>query len=165
MQFKYKADTFTTQCSWLVNEVSHYFLRRGTAVTACMLDASMAFDKCSFNLLFQKLLVKGLTVIFVRTLISVYENQTGNVKLSGRRSGTVRIANSTRKGSVLSPAPWCVYLDDLLRKLRDQSLVAKLVVCGWELQAMLTTCSSMRQSCLCLQRWSGPVNSTVGSTT
>ena len=60
MQFGYKAGTSTTQCSWLVNEVSNYFLRRGTSVTACLLDASMAFDKCLFDLLFQKLLDKGL---------------------------------------------------------------------------------------------------------
>ena len=122
MQFGYKAGTSTTQCSWLVNEVSNYFLRRGTAVTACLLDASMAFDKCRFDLLFQKLLDKGLPAIVVRTLISVYEDQTGHVKLSGRRSGTFRITNGTRQGSVLSPALWCVYLDDLLRKLRDLKL-------------------------------------------
>ena len=73
MQFGYKAGTSTTQCSWLVMEVSNYFLRRGTAVTACLLDASMAFDKCRFDLLFEKLLSKGLPAIVVRTLVYVYE--------------------------------------------------------------------------------------------
>ena len=44
------------------------------------------------------------------------------MKLSGRRSGIFRITNGTRQGSVLSPALWCVYLDDLIRKLRDLKL-------------------------------------------
>ena len=96
MQFGYKAGTSTAQCSWLVNEVSNYFLRRGTAVTACLLDASMAFDKCRFDLLFQKLLDKGLPAIVVRTLVYVFEEQTGHVKLAGRKSSTFSITNGTR---------------------------------------------------------------------
>jgi hypothetical protein len=75
MQFGYKTGVSTTQCSWLVNEVSNHFLRRGTSVTACLLDASMAFDKCRFDLLFQKLLNKGLPAVVVRTLIYMYEEQ------------------------------------------------------------------------------------------
>ena len=122
MQFGYKAGTSTTQCSWLVNEVGNYFLRRGTAVTACLLDASLAFDKCRFDLLFQKLLDKGLPAIVVRTLMYVYEEQTGHAKLSGRRSDSFRITNGTRQSSVLSPALWCVYLDDLIKKLRSLKL-------------------------------------------
>ena len=45
MQFGFKAGFSTTQCSWLVNEVTTYFMRRGTAVNACLLDCSKAFDK------------------------------------------------------------------------------------------------------------------------
>ena len=73
MQFGYKVGTSTTQCSWLVSEVCNYFLRRGTAVTACLLNASMAFDKCRFDLLFQKLRDKRLPSIVVRALVCVYQ--------------------------------------------------------------------------------------------
>ena len=38
MQFGFKSGVSTTQCSWLVQEVATYFMRRGTAVTACFLD-------------------------------------------------------------------------------------------------------------------------------
>ena len=38
MQFGFKAGVSTTQCSWPVSEVSIYFMRRGTAVTASLLD-------------------------------------------------------------------------------------------------------------------------------
>ena len=71
MQFGFKSGVSTTQCSWLVHEVSNYFMRRGTAVTACLLDCSKAFDKCRFDVLFSKLIRKGLPAIVVRALIFI----------------------------------------------------------------------------------------------
>ena len=52
MQFGFKKGVSTTQCTWLVNEVTTYFMRRGTSVTACLLDCSQAFDKCRCDNLF-----------------------------------------------------------------------------------------------------------------
>ena len=72
MQFGFKSEVSTTQCSWLVTEVANYFMRRGTAVTACLLDCSKAFDKCLFDKLFEKLIAKGLPSVVVRVLIYVY---------------------------------------------------------------------------------------------
>ena len=69
MQFGFKAKTSTTQCSCLVTEVASYFLKRGTAVNACLLDCSKAFDKCRFDLLFEKLLQRGVPSVVVRCLI------------------------------------------------------------------------------------------------
>ena len=117
LQFGYKCGTSTTQCSWLVHEVSNYFMRRGTAVTACLLDCSKAFDKCRFDVLFSKLLKKGLPAIVIRVLIFVYEEQTCCVKLGGSKSTSFRVTNGTRQGSVLSPVLFSVYLDDLLKEL------------------------------------------------
>ena len=38
-------------------------------MAACLLDASMAFDKCRFDLRFQKLIKKGFPASVVRTLM------------------------------------------------------------------------------------------------
>jgi hypothetical protein len=94
----------TPQCTWLVNEVTTYYMRRGTAVTACLLDCSKAFDK-------------GLPAVVVRVLIFVYQEQEDWVKLGGKKSSTFRLTNGTRQGSVLSPILFSVYLDDLLGEL------------------------------------------------
>ena len=58
----------------------------------------------------------------VRCLIYMYEEQTGHVTLGGRKSTSFQITNGTRQGSVISPALFSVYLDDLLQELRNLGL-------------------------------------------
>ena len=122
MQFGFKAGVSTNQCTWVVNEVTNYFMKRGTAVTACLLDCSKAFDKCRFDKLFNKLISKGFPAIVVRVLVYIYEEQAGWVKLGGGRSSIFLLSNGTRQGSVLSPILFSVYLDDLLKELRRLQL-------------------------------------------
>ena len=86
MQFGFKKVVSTTKCSWLVNLVTTYFMRHGTAVTACLLDCSKAFDKFQFDKLFEKLIIKGLPAVVIRVRIFVYQEQEGCVKLGGKKS-------------------------------------------------------------------------------
>ena len=122
MQFGFRRGMSTTQCSWLVLEVANFFMRRGTAVNACLLDCSKAFDKCQFNKLFEKLLARGLPAVVVRILVFVYQEQEGFVKLGGKKSSTFKLTNGTRQGSVLSPLLFSIYLYDLLQELRHLQL-------------------------------------------
>ena len=82
----------------------------------------MAFDKCKFSTLFQKIIDRKVPPIIVRVLIFLYEQQKGFVKLAGVFSASFSITNGTRQGSVLSPALFACYLDDLLKKLRQKGL-------------------------------------------
>lgn len=129
LQFGFKAGVSTTQCTWLVNEVINYYMRRGTAVAACLLDCSKAFDKCRFDVLFEKLLGMGLPAVVVRVLIYIYEEQVGFVKLAGKKSSEFKLTNGTRQGSVLSPILFSVYLDGLLRELRRKQLGCTIAGC------------------------------------
>ena len=61
-------------------------------------------------------------VTVVRVLSFAYEKQKAWVKLGNSRSATFEISNGTRQGSVLSPYFFGVYIDDLLKTLRDMQL-------------------------------------------
>jgi hypothetical protein len=122
LQFGFKKDTSTTQCSWLVMEVAGYFLRRGSPCIVTLMDCSKAFDMCSFEVLFKKLMDKGLPPLVVRTLVFIYQEQTAWVRWGSAKSSQFGIVNGTRQGSVLSPCFFAVYMDDLLQKLREQGL-------------------------------------------
>ena len=118
LQFGYKVHTSTTQCSWLVTEVASHFLRQKTCPIITLLDCTKAFDTCQFSTLFQRLLDRGMPAIVVRVIVRAYENQYAWVKWGGSRSSTFSIVNGTRQGSILSPALFAVYVDDLLVELR-----------------------------------------------
>ncbi len=44
LQFAYKADISTTQCTWAAREVITYYNNNGSDVYTCLLDSSKAFD-------------------------------------------------------------------------------------------------------------------------
>ena len=55
-------------------------------------------------------------------MMEVYEQQYSWVKWGEAVSQRFSIINGTRQGSVASPALWCVYLDLLIKELRDIGL-------------------------------------------
>ena len=100
-------------------EVAQYYLRNGTKILVTLCDCSMAFDKCKFDILFNKLLDKGVPAIVVRVLIFVYEEQVAWVTWGNVKSQQFNILNGVRQGGILSPILWNVYCDGLIVLLRD----------------------------------------------
>ena len=113
-------------------EVASYFFWKGTPCIVTLLDFTKAFDKCKFDILFGKLVERNVPVVVVRVLMFVYEEQQAWVKWGKARSRTFRIVNGTRQGSVLSPALFSVYMDNLIVKLRTSGVGCHIggVFCG-----------------------------------
>ena len=103
-------------------ETASYFIRRKTPVIVTLLDCTMAFDKCRYDILFQKLLERKLTAVVVRVLVYVYQEQYAWVKWGKEKSRLFQIQNGTRQGSVLSPSLFSVYMDELLSWLRKSGV-------------------------------------------
>ena len=87
-----------------------------------VLDCSKAFDKCKFNILFERLLDKGLPPIVIRVLAYIYMEQYAWVSWGNEKSNIFKLANGTRQGAILSPILWSVYADPLLKQLRNLGL-------------------------------------------
>ena len=99
-------------------EVASHYLRNGTPIIATLCDCSKAFDKCRFDLLFEKMLARDVPAIIVRCLNLIYVEQVAWVKWGDKKSSTFTITNGTRQGAVLSPIFWCLYCDAMLKELR-----------------------------------------------
>jgi hypothetical protein len=120
LQFGFKQRCSTGTATWLVQEVMQHYLRQGSKPVAVVLDCSKAFNLAKFDLLFSRLLERGLPAVVVRVLAFSYQEQKAWIRW-GRActSDMFDISNGTRQGSVASPAFWSVYLDPLFTELRE----------------------------------------------
>ena len=126
LQFGYKQGTSTTECSWLVTTVADYFRRRGSPVMMATLDAKQGFDRCSWIKIFESLRSRKLPAAVTRALIFIYMEQSARVRWGGAVSDQFSLTNSTRQGSVISPAIWCMYCEDLFVRLRRLGLGCRI---------------------------------------
>jgi len=128
LQFAYKSEHSTTQCTWVAKEVVSYYNNRGSDVHACVLDCSKAFDKIRHDVLFKKLYDKGLPPITVRIIMNMYLNGSAQVKWDGCTSMSFDVSNGVKQGSVISPLFFTIYVDELICKLEGSGYGCKLGV-------------------------------------
>ena len=78
-----------------------------------MLDASKAFNRVNFRLLFQKLITRNVTIFIVRILAMWYDHQKICIRWSNAISSSFTISNSVKQGGIISPILFNVYKDGL----------------------------------------------------
>ena len=83
----------------------------------CFLDASKAFDKINYWLLFRKLLKRNIPVFFVRLLAFWYSSQKLCVQWGDALSADFTVLNGVKQGGILSPLFFNVYMDELSTRL------------------------------------------------
>ena len=123
LQFGFKPNHSTTQCTtFVLKEVVQYYMNQGGNVYCLLLDASKAFDNVHYVKLFQLLIKKGLCPLTARFLINLYTSQKLNVRWGNCDSFNFHVSNGVKQGGVLSPILFCVYLDELLLRLKCSGL-------------------------------------------
>ena len=68
----------------------------------------------------------SMSAIAVRVIIFVYEEQYAWIRWGKSRSSIFPIVNGTRQGSILSPALFALYVDELFVELRKQCIGCKV---------------------------------------
>ena len=107
-------------CSWLVVETISYFMRNGSEVFTCMCDMTKVFDMVMHSILFRKLIVQGLSLIFVRLILVMYALQFANVRWNSDISESFSLNNGVKQDAVLSAILYCFYVNGLFSKLREK---------------------------------------------
>ena len=79
---------------------------------------SKAFDLTPHSLMFDKMLDKGVSPIFVRLLIHIYSHQVANVRWNGEHSSNFPVRNGCGQGKVLAAIAYCVYCEELFETLQ-----------------------------------------------
>ena len=118
-QFAFKKCHSTSMCTALVKEVVSYYNGRNTNVYACLLDATKAFDCARYDKLFELLLKKDIAGTVIRLLLDSYTRQYAYMRWNNCMSTPIKMENGVKQGGVLSPTPFCIYFDELLRRLRE----------------------------------------------
>ena len=117
-QFGFKSKSSTVLCSTMVIETIQYYLERNAqSVYLVLLDASKAFDRVSYDRLFNVLLEINMCPRIVRLLYYMYRHQQYYVKWNYERSNLFNVSNGVKQGSVISPLLFRIYIDELFSKL------------------------------------------------
>ena len=122
MQFGFKKHHSTMQCTYVLNEIVGYYTECQSPVYVALLDASRAFDRVHYGKLFRLLLSRGICPALVKFIAFMYTSQSLSVRWNSVMSENFDCSNGIKQGGVLSPVLFCVYMDELLGRLRDSGI-------------------------------------------
>ena len=116
-RFGFKRGTGTDMCIFLLKQIISSYLHQGSPIFSVFLDASKLFDRVSHELLFKKLLLRGVPPCFIRLLRYWYCQQQMRVRWESQLSQSFGVSNGVRQGEILSPYLFAVYIDQLSKDL------------------------------------------------
>ena len=111
-QFAFKQKHSTAMCSSVLIETVNHFVKGGSSVYGCFLDASKAFDKVHYGKLFSLLMSKGLPNVVVRFILDGYIRQSACIQWEGLKSRSFNTFNGVKQGGVIFPILFSIYYDE-----------------------------------------------------
>jgi hypothetical protein len=117
-QFGNTKRSSTVHALFCLMETVNYYVNNGSNVYGSFLDASKAFDRLVHTGLFLKLIERGIPKIFLDIIISWYESLVCRVRWGDCYSDWFHVTAGVRQGGVLLSDFYCIYVDDLIVKLK-----------------------------------------------
>ena len=111
-----KKDASTVLCTALLKETIDYYTERDSDCYMLMIEASKAFDRVEYVRLFTLL----------RLIMNMYVNQCIQIKWNSMIPEKYGIANGVKQGGVLSPILFGIYMDNLIKHLKDSNIGCKI---------------------------------------
>ena len=107
----------------MVNKTGQYYTENDAKrVYVLLLDASKAFDKVAFIVLFNELRDPAGCPRIIKLLYVMYTNQLCSVKWDNERSDYFRISNGVKQGGVISSLLFSCYIYILFTQLQQHGL-------------------------------------------
>jgi hypothetical protein len=106
----------------VVKEAIEYYVNNGSPVFCTMLDATKAFDRVQYCKLFNMLIDRDMPFVTLRLLLNMYTSHVTQVMWNGICSSPFLVKNGVKQGGIVSPLLFCVYLDGLLKMLKDSKV-------------------------------------------
>ena len=115
------------------------------------LDCTKAFDKIQFSKLFNTLIDKDICPLIIRLIMNTYIMSTAVVKWNKSLSDPFVINNGVKQGAVLSAPLFALYIDPLLRRLKNNkqgchigNLCANAFAYADDIVLLSPTCTALR---------------------
>ena len=122
-QFGFKANSSTVLCSTMVNETVQYYTENGAKpVYVLLVDASKAFDKVAFNVLFNELCDRSLCPKIAKLLYYMYTTKGCSVRWGSEHSDYFNVSHGVKQGGVISSILFSCYNDKLFSQLEHSGL-------------------------------------------
>ncbi|CAF4843326.1 unnamed protein product [Pieris macdunnoughi] len=119
-QFGFRPKLSTDGAILSLKHTVSYYLRRRTAVYACFLDLSKAFDLVCYDLLWKKLEDISVPQELLNVFKFWYGNQINNVKWMGALSKPYTMQCGVRQGGLSSPSLFNLYINALIETLSSE---------------------------------------------
>ena len=126
LQFGFKENSSTIICNQPLTETIEYYNSNNTDCYMLLLDASLAFDSIEYASLFNHLRYRNMCPVVLRLIMNMYILQKMQVRFSNSLYNQFTVGNGVKQGGVLSPILFTVYIDKLIKILKQRNVGCKI---------------------------------------